>query len=105
MGPPIDPMDAPAAMLGKGAPLPQGLAQSGKDPSMRKFSTLFVAAAMAVGTFGLTGCEEETADPIDTTTDTMESAGDAASDTMESAGETVDDTVDSATPTTAPATP
>lgn len=82
---------------------------------MHKFSALIVAAAMAVGTFGLTGCEEEPASPVDTAGDTMESAGDAASDTMDSASDAASDAADSASdaasdatdaaPTTAPATP
>ncbi len=65
-----------------------------KGNIMRKFATLIVAAAMTVGTFGLTGCEqEETVTPVDTTTGT---------DTMET-GTMEGDTMSSDAPTTLPA--
>ncbi len=66
---------------------------------MRKLTTMFAVAAMAVGTFALTGCEKEDTmtTPTDTGTGTMET-GTMESDTM---------ATDPATtaPTTAPATP
>ena len=71
---------------------------------MRNFSALIVAAAMAVGTFGLVGCEEEPATPVDTAGDTMESAGDTMEDAADDAGDAMEDATDAA-PTTAPAAP
>jgi hypothetical protein len=70
---------------------------------MRTITTLFAAAAMTIGTLGLTGCEKEETTPVDTATGTMDSATDTATDTMESATDTAAATT--APATTAPVTP